>query len=124
MDMQKYVRRSVEVKAVQFDIRKAQKDCLKYYPMVQDMYELTSAELPDHRDGERFSLRSIHHSSVVHDGDYIVQGNNGQFYIVDKGAFELGYQSVDSRQPGFNEFPNLGLTKEETNAAMKILGGK
>lgn len=123
MKMQKYIRRSVEIKAIQFDIKKAEKNCLYYYPMVQDMYELTSAELPDHRAGERFSLRSLHHSSVIHDGDYIVQGNNGQFYIVDKGSFELGYQPIDPRQPGLNKFPSLGLTKEETEAATMILNG-
>lgn len=89
--MQKFIRRSVEVKAIQFDIRKAEDDCFKYYPMVQDVYELTSAGLPDHRPGERFSLRSPHHVAVLHDGDYIVQGSNGQMYVVGKEAFELGY---------------------------------
>lgn len=123
MDMQKYVRRSAEVKAIQFDIRKAQENCLKYYPMVQDMYDFTSAELPEHRAGERFYLKDMHHSSAIHDGDYIVQGNNGKFYIVDKGSLELEYQPIDPRQPGFNKFPNLGLTKEEAEAAIKIVGG-
>lgn len=123
MDIEKYIRRSVEVKAVQFDIRKAQENCLKYYPMVQDNYELKSAKQSDHRSSERFSLRSPHHSSVIYDGDYIVQGNNGQFYIVDKSSFELGYQPVDPRQPGFNKLPNLGLTKEEAEAATMILNG-
>ncbi|WP_148095609.1 hypothetical protein [Ligilactobacillus salitolerans] len=121
--MEKYVRRSVEVKAVQFDIRKAQENCLKYYPMVQDMYELKSAKQSAHHASERFSLRSTHHSSVIHDGDYIVQGNNGQFYIVDKGSFELGYKPIDSRKPGFNKFSNLGLTDTEAEAAIKIVSG-
>ncbi|MBN7275520.1 hypothetical protein GNF18_10245 [Ligilactobacillus pobuzihii] len=97
MKMQKYVRRSVEVKAIRFDIKKAERNCLYYYPMVQDMYDLTSAKLPDHRAGERFYLKDIHHSSVIHDGDYIVQGNNGQFYIVDKGAFESNYNQCEEK---------------------------
>ncbi|HJE96607.1 MAG TPA: hypothetical protein K8V00_03210 [Ligilactobacillus acidipiscis] len=96
MKIQKYVRRSVEVKAIQFDIKKAEKNCLYYYPMVQDMYDLTSAELRDHRAGERFYLKDIHHSSVIHDGDYIVQGNNGQFYIVDQDSFEDGYKEMEA----------------------------
>ncbi|KRN88186.1 hypothetical protein [Ligilactobacillus acidipiscis] len=121
--MEKYIKKPVVVNAERFDIRKAQENRLKYYPMVQDMYDLTSAKLPNHRAGERFYLKDMHHSSVVHDGDYIVQGNNGQFYIVDKGSFELGYQPIDPRQPGFNKFPNLGLTKEEAEAAIKIVGG-
>lgn len=91
MKMRKYIRRSVEVKAIRFDIRKAEDDCFKYYPMVQDLYELTKTELPDHRPGERFSLRSLHHAAVLHDGDYIVQGSNGQMYVVDQDAFEAGY---------------------------------
>ena len=123
MEMQKFIRRSVEVKAIQFDIREAEDDCFKYYPMVQDMYELISREVPAHKAGERFYLKDNHHSSVIHDGDYIVHGNNGQFYIVDHDSFELGYQPVDPRQSGFNKFPNLGLSKEETEAAIKIVGG-
>lgn len=95
MKMQKYVRRSVEVKAIQFDIRKAEENCLKYYPMVQDMYDLTTAELPDHRAGERFSLKDLHHSSVIHDGDYIVQGSDGQFFVVDRASFELNYKELN-----------------------------
>lgn len=95
MKMQKYIREPVEVKAIQFDIRKAEEDCLKYYPMVQDMYDLTSTELPPHRAGERFSLKDLHHSSVIHDGDYIVQGFNGQFFVIDKGTFELEYEEAE-----------------------------
>lgn len=121
--MQKYIRCSVEVKAIRFDIKKAEKNCFYYYPMVQDMYELTSREVPAHKAGERFYLKDNHHSSVIHDGDYIVHGNNGQFYVVDHDNFELGYQPVDPRQSGFNKFPNLGLSKDETEAAIKIVGG-
>lgn len=66
MKVQKYVRRSVEVKAIQFDIKKAEKNCLYYYPMVQDMYELTSAELPDHPDiREKFIEMGIKSMPVV-----------------------------------------------------------
>jgi len=123
MDMQKYVRRSVEVKAIQFDIRKAQENCLKYYPMVQDMYDLTSAELPEHRAGERFSLRDLHHSSVIHDGDYIVQGSNGQFCVVEEHVFKSDYEIADHEQKELDMFPNLGLTEHETKAAVQIMNG-
>lgn len=123
MEMQKFIRRSVEVKAIQFDIRKAEDDCFKYYPMIQDMYELTSREVPAHKAGERFYLKDNYHSSVIHDGDYIVHGNNGQFYVVDNGDFELGYQPVDPRHSGFNKFPNLSLSKKEAEAATMILNG-
>lgn len=95
MKMQKYIRRSVEVKAIRFDIKKAEKNCFYYYPMVQDMYELTSREVPAHKAGERFYLKDNHHSSVIHDGDYIVHGNNGQFYVVDKDSFENGYKEME-----------------------------
>lgn len=95
MKMQKYIREPVEVKAIQFDIRKAEEDCLKYYPMVQDMYELTSAELPDHRVGERFYLKDIHHSSVIHDGDYIYKESNDQCFAVGQAAFELNYKELN-----------------------------
>ena len=95
MKMQRYVRRSVEIKAIQFDIRKAEEECFKYYPMVQDMYDLTNAELPEHRAGERFSLKDLHHSSVIHDGDYIVQRSTDQFYVVNKGVFELNYKELN-----------------------------
>ena len=91
MKMQKFIRRPVEVKAIQFDIRKAEDDCFKYYPMVQDMYDLTSTELPDHRPGERFNLRSCHHTTLLHDGDYIVQDSNGQMYVVNQDIFEQDY---------------------------------
>lgn len=121
MKMQKYIREPVEVKAIQFDIRKAEDDCLKYYPMVQDMYDLTSTELPPHRAGERFSLRSLHHSSVIHDGDYIVQGNNGQFYIVEESVFKSDYEIANHEQQGLDKFPNLGLTEHETKAAVQIM---
>lgn len=123
MKMQKYIRRSVEIKAIQFDIKKAEKNCLYYYPMVQDMYDLTSAELPEHRAGERFSLRDLHHSVVVHDGDYIVQGSNGQFYVVEESVFKADYEIADDQQQGLDKFPNLGLTEHETKAAVQIMNG-
>lgn len=63
--------------------------------MVQDMYDLTSTELPPHRAGERFSLKDLDHSSVIHDGEYIVQRSTGQFYVVNKGVFELNYKELN-----------------------------
>lgn len=93
--MEKYIKKPVVVNAERFDIKKAEVDCFKYYPMVQDMYDLTSAELPPHRAGERFSLKDLHHSSVIHDGDYICKESNGQCFVVDQTAFELNYKELN-----------------------------
>lgn len=63
--------------------------------MVVDLYDLTTAEVPDHRAGAHYYLKSLQHSSTIHDGDYICKRSNGQYFVVDQAAFELNYKELN-----------------------------
>ncbi|EME3582306.1 hypothetical protein QL848_002604 [Enterococcus faecium] len=90
----KYRKKPVVIEAVQFNRSKAEKDVKKYYPMVTDMAKLTTAEGTEERE-DRFFISTLEGSMTVIDGDYIIQGVEGEFYPCKPDIFEKTYEVAE-----------------------------
>lgn len=89
----KYRKKPVIIEAVQFNRLKAEKDVAKYYPMVTDLASSTTALGVEERE-DRFFISTLEGSMTVIDGDYIIQGVEGEFYPCKPGIFEKTYEAV------------------------------
>lgn len=90
----KYRKKPVIIEAVQFDRSKAEKNVAKYYPMVTDMARLTTAKGTGECE-DRFFISTLDGSMTVKDGDYIIQGVEGEFYPCKPDIFEKTYEAVE-----------------------------
>lgn len=97
----KYRKKPVIIEAVQFDRSKAEKDVAKYYPMVTDLASSTTALGVEERE-DRFFISTLDGSTTVIDGDYIIQGVEGEFYPCKPDIFEKTYD-VASQPPQLND---------------------
>ncbi len=110
----KYRKKPVIIEAVQFDRSKAEKDVAKYYPMVTDLASSTTALGVEERE-DRFFISTLDGSMTVIDGDYIIQGVEGEFYPCKPDIFEKTYD-VASQPPQLNDNQKIVLEwlKSET----------
>lgn len=90
----KYRKKPVIIEAVQFDRSKAEEDVAKYYPMVTDLASLTTALGVEECEG-RFFISTLERSMTVKDGDYIIQGVEGEFYPCKPDIFEKTYEEAE-----------------------------
>nr|WP_275344879.1 hypothetical protein [Enterococcus faecium] len=97
----KYRKKPVIIEAVQFNRSKAERNVAKYYPMVTDMARLTTARGTEEREG-RFFISTLEGNMTVKDGDYIIQGVEGEFYPCKPDIFEKTYE-VASQPPQLND---------------------
>ncbi|PCE13279.1 hypothetical protein [Enterococcus faecium] len=103
----KYRKKPVIIEAVQFDRSKAEKDVAKYYPMVTDLASSTTALGVEERE-DRFFISTLDGSMTVIDGDYIIQGVEGEFYPCKPDIFEKTYD-VASQPPQLNDNQKIVL---------------
>ncbi|EGP5298423.1 hypothetical protein D9Y92_07405 [Enterococcus faecium] len=89
----KYRKKPVIIEAVQFNRSKAEKDIAKYYPMVTDLASSTTALGVEERE-DRFFISTLEGNMTVKDGDYIIQGVEGEFYPCKPDIFEKTYEAV------------------------------
>lgn len=92
----KYRKKPVIIEAVQFDRSKAEEDVAKYYPMVTDLASLTTALGVEECEG-RFFISTLERSMTVKDGDYIIQGVEGEFYPCKPDIFEKTYEEASQQ---------------------------
>ena len=90
----KYRKKPVIIEAVQFNRLKAEKDVAKYYPMVRDLASLTTALGVEERE-DRFFISTLEGGMAVIDGDYIIQGVEGEFYPCKPDIFEKTYEVAE-----------------------------
>lgn len=103
----KYRKKPVVIEAVQFDRSKAEKDVAKYYPMVTDMARLTTAEGTEECE-DRFFISTLEGNMTVKNGDYIIQGVEGEFYPCKPDIFEKTYE-VASQQSQLDDNQKIVL---------------
>ncbi|WP_227644918.1 hypothetical protein [Enterococcus faecium] len=92
----KYRKKPVIIEAVQFDRSKAEEDVAKYYPMVTDLASLTTVLGVEERE-DRFFISTLERSMTVKDGDYIIQGVEGEFYPCKPDIFEKTYEEASQQ---------------------------
>ena len=88
--MAKY-RKVESVEAVKFDLKKWLNDRSEY-PMVSDRSAMNNAY---RLDRDRPFILGLEGSASVSDGDYIIQGVQGEFYPCKPDIFELTYELTE-----------------------------
>lgn len=109
----KYRKKPVIIEAVQFDRSKAEKNVAKYYPMVTDLASSTTALGVEERE-DRFFIYTLEGSMTVKDGDYIIQGVEGEFYPCKPDIFEKTYD-VASQQSQLDDNQQIVLEWLKSN---------
>lgn len=92
----KYRKKPVIIEAVQFNRSKAEKDVAKYYPMVTDLASSTTVLGVEERE-DRFFISTLEGNMTVKDGDYIIQGVEGEFYPCKPDIFEKTYEEASQQ---------------------------
>ncbi|ENZ5663436.1 hypothetical protein ACGWY0_002730 [Enterococcus hirae] len=81
---------SIRYFAVKFELKKAITDLFKYYPMVTDLYSLTTHLGVKERE-DRFFISNLRISKVyelLRDGDYIYIDRRGEYHSIKKEELE------------------------------------
>lgn len=87
-------KKPVVVEVIQFDRKKAESNFAKDYPMVTDIAQVTTSIGTEERP-DRFYISTLEGAMTVSDGDYIIQGVNGEFYPCKPDIFEKTYEVAE-----------------------------
>ena len=86
-------KKPVIVDVVLFDRKKAESNFAKHYPMVVDMATMTTAHGTMERE-DRFYIRTLEGPMTVSEGDYIIEGVQGEFYPCKPDIFQQTYDFI------------------------------
>ncbi|WP_270693128.1 MULTISPECIES: hypothetical protein [Enterococcus] len=86
-------KKPVIVDVVLFDRKKAESNFAKDYPMVVDIATMTTAPGTMERE-DRFYIWTLEGAMTVSEGDYIIEGVQGEFYPCKPDIFRQTYDFI------------------------------